>query len=67
MADKFKNFEVVRTVKIRLTTQDKRSRQEAERFVDTDLILNGRFEGKYKDFLFCGIDMERKTMRHGRK
>lgn len=63
MADKFERYEVVRTVKIRLTTKDKRSQQEAERFVDTDFILNGRFEGKYKDFLFCAIDMERKTLR----
>ena len=52
----FRNFKVQRTIEIQMTTQDEKLTQEdAERFVDGNYIVTGKFDGKYKDFFFCKI------------
>ena len=50
----FRNFKVQRTIEIQMSTQDEKLTQEdAERFVDCNFIVSGKFDGKYKDFFFC--------------
>ena len=37
-----------------MSTQDEKLTQEdAERFVDCNYLVEGKFDGKYKDFFFC--------------
>ena len=50
----FRSFKVQRTIEIQMSTQDEKLTQEdAERFVDCNFIVSGKFDGKYKDFFFC--------------
>ena len=50
----FRNFKVQRTIEIQMSTQDEKLTQEdAERFVDCNYLVEGKFDGKYKDFFFC--------------
>ena len=50
----FRNFKVQRAIEIQMSTQDEKLTQEdAERFVDCNYLVEGKFDGKYKDFFFC--------------
>ena len=67
----FRNFKVQRTIEIQMTTQDEKLTQEdAERFVDGNYIVSGKFDGKYKDFFFCRTEFryrpftQRETLDH---
>lgn len=60
----FKNFKVQRTIEIQMATQDENLTQEdAERFVDGNLNVSGRFDGKYKDFCLCRVEVRYKPLR----
>ena len=67
----FRNFKVQRTIEIQMTTQDdKLTQEDAERFVDGNYIVSGKFDGKYKDFFFCRTELryrpfkQRETLDH---
>ena len=53
----FRSFKVQRAIEIQMSTQDEKLTQEdAERFVDCNYLVEGKFDGKYKDFLFSSTE-----------